>query len=213
MLYLVILALSVPAGEILALPGQDSQAPPTKPCCKTGVWSAQLFTLDDDQHFLRYATDFAVDEVNGIETTYVEDRITGQLVERMHVDYKKQISYTVLYYGDQKGQCQTSKPAHKFWSSCDTPMPGKANMTSVKYLGNGTLGGSLLYDAWSIQYEQELNITITLARDTCLPVLEKVNNINTSPLAHPVLMFNNAKLSAPMGYFDIPPECVSGVVG
>ena len=60
-------------------------------------------------------------------------------------------------------------------------VPGKANMTSIKYLGNGTLGGSLLYDAWSIQYEQELNITITLARDTCLPVLEKVNNINTSP--------------------------------
>ena len=38
---------------------------------------------------MQYATDFAVDEVNGIETTYVEDRITGQLVERMHVDYKK----------------------------------------------------------------------------------------------------------------------------
>merc|ERR1712002_135842 len=186
----------------LALPAID---PTAKPCCPPNRWWAQMLDLNSD---LTYSMNYAVDSNTMKEAVITTSRFTGEVFSYRLTDYNTNMIYTQNNYGAQNGQCVKTKNTRTF-VNCQGGGAYPANV-KYSYIGNATMGGpgsgGLLYDAWMIQYTDpgnEMNVTISMSRDTCAPLLEKV----ITPQTNMVLLFNNINATVDDAFLSLPPAC------
>jgi len=213
-------ALALPTGAGDSGMTGANMAMPTAPCCTPPRWQASMFDLKADSG-LTYVTEYAQDETMQAEGSVTMNRLTTEIVSQTFTDYKTKMTYTVNMYGDKMGQCVSSKVGHDFYSSCNTKPAAAAmpsNILGFQYEGNATLGGpkGLMYDAWNIQFSDGLNVTISLTRDMCIPVLENVKYDTPSGPVESLLLFNDVTTNVDDKLLTMPAACAAtsgGVVG
>jgi len=195
------------------MPMPDQGAPdmgpmPTAPCCVGRRWQGTMIDLKATDGY-KYLINFAEDSVLMRDGSRVIDRMTGQVVEEVYNDYKANMTYTV----DYNGKCVKSMPGHAFFGSCDHP-----SYMAAQYVGNGTMGGvdphtkGIFYDAWSMQFPNDINVTISLSRGYCVPLLEQYSQ-RLPKLDVLMLLSDVTTTMVEDALLNMPKACVDAVVG
>jgi len=158
--------------------------------------------------FGKYATYYYVDQAKQREVTHTFDRASGKKLDTSVTDYGMKSKWEVQYWNG--AQCKKTPVSYEFFNICvNKTLP--QGMT-LEYSGNGTMAGSLRFNAWHVRYN-DLEVVISLSDDGhCLPIIEKVKEPGFSG----VFLFNDIKLGFDDSLLDLPAECKdasAGVVG
>ncbi|KAK3792679.1 hypothetical protein RRG08_032316 [Elysia crispata] len=187
---------------------------PTKPCCIPKRWQAAMFDLKAGPNALMYATIFAYDADMKREGYMVLPIDGGPPIHQGFTDYSKGIKYEVTY--GPSGGCTQNKPEHDFYDHCFATNSTTEKVTNLNYVGMATLGGEgkgIVYDAWTFKLGA-MDISLSLGRDGCIPILENVRNNDPNMPSDILLMFNDVTTTVTDTHLlETPAACVAAAGG
>ncbi|GFO47682.1 hypothetical protein PoB_007418700 [Plakobranchus ocellatus] len=164
-----------------------TEAIPTKPCCTPRRWQAAMYNLKAGRSSLQYATVYVFDADMKKEGYMVLPVDGGSPVYQGFTDYNTGIKYTLTF--GPNGGCKQEKADHEFYDHC--------------------FGTSIMYDAWSFSIDK-MDITISLGRDGCIPILENIVYNDPNMPSETLLLFNDVTTMVTDAHLlDMPRACAN----